>query len=43
MWIMGTRTRNGMLGSFPLGLLAPMYLVIFAKREIRVMGIASQT
>ena len=32
MGVMGTRIRNGMLGSLPLGLLAPMYLVMLYKK-----------
>ena len=32
-----------MLGSVPPSLLAPMYLVILAKRKIRVTRITSQT
>ena len=41
--IHGRRTRNGMLGSLPPGLLAPMYLVIlYKKRDINVRGITTQ-
>ena len=32
MGIRGIRTRNGMLGNLPPGLLAPMYLVILCKK-----------
>ena len=38
MGTMGTRTRNGMLGSFPLGLLAPMYLVMLYKKGYMCYG-----
>ena len=37
-----TRTRNGMLGSFSPSLLAPMYLVMLTKKDIRVTRITTQ-
>ena len=39
MGIHGKRTRNGMLGSLPPYLLAPMYLCNAAQKGIRVIGI----